>query len=337
MTKTKKTSPKKVLLIVIASILAFVCTLLLAVRCYFQLPVLSYYTASEKAFCIPDFNGGFIAQGICYDNASDTFFVSGYMKDKSASPLYVVSETRRDYKKVVLHYGDGTPYTKHSGGVSVHGEYVYVVGGDEPHLYVFRYSDIMHAEDGEKVFCVGDFYSAISDTIEQRISFTTATEQGILAGKFYREQNYQSPESYNVETADGVNHAIAAFYPYDASAPLGISSTPTAIYSLPDLVQGMAIEGNKIYLSCSYGLAFSHIYVHKIAASATTFADTGIPLYILDSTTLSKDCKLPPMSEEIEIVDGKLYTMCESASDKYVFGKFTSSYWCYATDLSFFN
>ncbi|MFR6641675.1 MAG: hypothetical protein ACLUSP_10480 [Christensenellales bacterium] len=30
------------------------------------------------------------------------------------------------------------------------------------------------------------------------------------------------------------------------------------------------------------------------------------------------------MSEEIEIVDGQMYVMCESASDKYIFGKFTA-------------
>ena len=40
------------------------------------------------------------------------------------------------------------------------------------------------------------------------------------------------------------------------------------------------------------------------------------------------------MAEEIAAVDGKLYTMCESATNKYIFGKFTSAKYCYATDLS---
>ena len=40
------------------------------------------------------------------------------------------------------------------------------------------------------------------------------------------------------------------------------------------------------------------------------------------------------MSEEIVIVDGKLYTMCESATNKYIFGKFTSAKYCYATDIA---
>lgn len=333
----KKTSPKKVLCIVLASIFAFIAVFLLAVRAYFQLPVLSYYLASEKAFIIPEYGQGFVAQGICYDEASDNFFVSGYMADGSASPVYVVKNgAKREYKKVTLYYEDGTPYKKHSGGISVHGDFVYVVGGDEPHLYIFSYSEILNAENGAKVKSVGTFDSPIGANDEQRISFTTATEKGIIAGKFYREQNYQSPESYAIQTADGTNHAIAAFYPFDDSAPFGLSDTPTAIYSLPDLVQGMAVEGDTMYLSTSYGVPFSHIYVHKLGTTNKTFSDTGIPLYILDSTTLVKDCKIAPMSEEIEIVDGKMYTMCESASNKYIFGKFTSSYWCYATEMSFF-
>lgn len=44
--------------------------------------------------------------------------------------------------------------------------------------------------------------------------------------------------------------------------------------------------------------------------------------------------KLAPLAEEILVVDGKLYTMCEAATDKYIFGKFTSAKYCYATDIS---
>ena len=59
-----------------------------------------------------------------------------------------------------------------------------------------------------------------------------------------------------------------------------------------------------------------------------------VPRYVLDSSTQKGDIKLAPMSEEIVIVDGKLYTMCESATNKYIFGKFTSAKYCYATDIS---
>ena len=55
---------------------------------------------------------------------------------------------------------------------------------------------------------------------------------------------------------------------------------------------------------------------------------------MLDSSVLKTDLKIAPMSEEIVTVEGQLYVMCESASNKYIFGKFTSAKYCYATDLS---
>ena len=39
----------------------------------------------------------------------------------------------------------------------------------------------------------------------------------------------------------------------------------------------------------------------------------------------------------MKVRDGKLYIMNESASNKYIFGKFTSADRCYATDLSYFE
>lgn len=43
---------------------------------------------------------------------------------------------------------------------------------------------------------------------------------------------------------------------------------------------------------------------------------------------------IPPMAEEIVFVDGKMLTMCESASNKNFFGNLTGGRWCYATDVT---
>lgn len=60
----------------------------------------------------------------------------------------------------------------------------------------------------------------------------------------------------------------------------------------------------------------------------------GVPVYALESGNKVKEFEAPPMSEEIIFVDGKLLTMCESASGKYFFGNLTGGRWCYATDAS---
>ena len=85
-------------------------------------------------------------------------------------------------------------------------------------------------------------------------------------------------------------------------------------------------------------MAFSHLYEYDLSKSATggkvTLMGAELPLYSLDNGSLTADYKIAPMSEEIVLVDGKTYVMCESASDKYKFGKFTGAKWCYATDLT---
>ena len=117
----------------------------------------------------------------------------------------------------------------------------------------------------------------------------------------------------------------------------GLDPVPVKAYSLPDLVQGMCFAGGKVYLSTSYAVAFSHIFVYddaKAEAQGEIDGEKGkLPLYALDSAALVDDLKFPPMAEEIEILDGRIYTMCESASSKYIFGKLTGGKWCYATKL----
>ena len=59
-----------------------------------------------------------------------------------------------------------------------------------------------------------------------------------------------------------------------------------------------------------------------------------VPLYVLTLNNTTDCWILPPMAEEIEYVDGKYYVSNESASDKYVFGKYTGGHWCRAYDFN---
>ena len=94
-------------------------------------------------------------------------------------------------------------------------------------------------------------------------------------------------------------------------------------------------SGGEIYLSTSYAVAFSGIHIFPEAAlTPMATLGEGVPLYALDSAARAALLKLPPMAEEIEVVDGRLYTMCESASSAYLFGRLTGGQWCYATDTA---
>lgn len=327
----------KVLVIILVALAALVCVVLLGARLYFRLPVSGYYSASEKGFEIPGLSDGFVPQGLCYDEAADRFYITGYRSDGTASPIYAVDRASGERIKTVYLAGtSGEAFTGHAGGLSVHGDYVYVAA--EGALAVFDLREIDSAEDGATVGCAGLFpVGDGNDTVG--VAFTAVHDGEIIVGEFYREGNYPTAENHKMTTPAGdYNQALAVSYRFsdDADAVFGIDPAPTAVYSLPDQVQGMAFHDGKIYLSTSYGVASSYIYAYAMDELEETTIDLFgelLPLYFCDAGSMVQTAKIAPMSEEIVFVGGKMYTMCESASNKYIFGKFTSARWCYATDM----
>ena len=94
-----------------------------------------------------------------------------------------------------------------------------------------------------------------------------------------------------------------------------------AVYSIRNKVQGICFTpGGKVILSTSYGLTDTVYYFYDLA-KATDSGKTvdGAPLYYLDQ--LEKEVKGPAMGEDLDYYNGKIVTLTESASDKYLFGK----------------
>ncbi len=332
------TKLKKILSTLVSILLVLAVAAKLAAKLWFQVPVFDYYRASEKAFVIPDINRGFIPQGLC--TAEDgRFLTTGYDKNGKASPLYLVKNGAKSAEKTVrLAKENGEPYTGHAGGVCYAGGRVYVADGGGRCLYVYDYDAILAAENGASVNAVGVFSTAVSKEDYVSPAFVTTDGEHLIVGEFYRENSYPTPDTHKFTTKAGdYTQALAVAYPLDASAPLGVRREAAFAYALPDLAQGMAFDGDKLYVSTSWGTSFSHIFVYdrtrlQQQEDLTVLGQT-LPFYALDSASRTGDMKIAPMSEEIVVVDGKLYVMCESASDKYIFGKLTNADFCYATDL----
>ncbi|MBQ9756411.1 MAG: hypothetical protein IJV99_02300 [Clostridia bacterium] len=340
MEKTKKKLKLWVkLTIIFSSIIVGLGVVLGGAILYFRLPVNAYYKASQKAFIIPEINDGYVPQGFHYDQKTDTFIMSGYMTDHSASPVYVVSRSGKLLKKFTLGLPDGKTYKGHGGGVACSDKYLYVTGGEDCCLYVYSYEQLITAKSGTKLDYVGKFslYANQNDYIGN--AFVTVVDGRLITGEFYRAGDYPTLPSHKITTTAGdKNTALAIEYQIDDSAELGINPTPVKAYSMPSHVQGLTLNDGKIYLSTSWGLSFSHILEYDELSlnreSDITLLGHNLPLYSLDSASLIKDYKLPPMSEEMAFVNGKLYVHSESASNKYIFGKFTGGKWIYKTDLT---
>ena len=76
---------KKITLI---AIISFVVVLLSAVLIYYFGETFPEYGKISKAeFSIPGLKDGFVPQGFEYDENSNSYFISGYMSDESASRI----------------------------------------------------------------------------------------------------------------------------------------------------------------------------------------------------------------------------------------------------------
>jgi hypothetical protein len=335
---TKKLNAWQKTLIIVGSVILGLGILLGGAIGYFRLSVKAYYDASSKAFLIPDIHKGAVPQGFHYDEATGNFLVSAYMKDDSASPLFIVQKnTGKTLKRVTLATDKNKPYTGHFSGIAMYKDFVYVT--DNTSLLVYSYTAILNAKYNAQIPCLGRIATKVSDTDYIKNSFVTVHDGKLIAGEFYDGDMYTTLSSHHITTKAGAkSRAIALGYDLDDTKPFGVNPEPTKAYALPDKAQGLCVNNGKFYVSTSFGAEFSHIFVYEtskfVEQNSMTFLGKDVPVYALDSASLVKDYEIAPMSEEIVIIDNQLYVMCESASTKYIFGNFLGAKWCYKTDLS---
>ena len=338
---------KKFLKGLLIVIVALVVLVVVGARLYFRLPVSDYYKASEKAFTIPGLSQNMIPQGLEYVDGRDVYLVGGYQKDGTPSRVYKVnSRTGKSEGYVILGDSEGNGLSPHAGGLAVHDDYLFVAGDEDSSIYIYNLEDVLSAGNGETVRMIDKFLTKYPGG-EVNVACLTFTEDRLIVAEFYRVPNYVTDKSHWITTPAGdENHAFAVAFPLGDSdtSVCGVERTPTEIYSLPGLVQGIAVHDGKFWISQSYGTAKSTICCYDVSDSESVgfvgFVHSGVaepdilfPVYALDSSTLVASFDAPPMAEEIIFKDDKLLIMCESASAKYIFGNLTGGRTCYATDV----
>ena len=317
----------KFFLIFFSCILMIYLLLCLGLNVYTKIPAAEALIHSRKGFKIPYTNKGYVAQGLSYDKQSGNFYLTGYMKDGSASPIFIVNKkSKKLVNAVFMANQDGSDFHGHAGGLSVMDGKIYVAGSEDGCLYVFSQTEVDKAPKGSSVEYteIVDLGKNLSPVLP---AYTTVSDGLIFAGEFYRPEVYETPEEHQVQTEAGLQHAIAVGYEVEGNV-----ARPAVAYSVPDQIQGMCFARNKIYLTTSWGLGLSSVYVYnrKDLVQSGTKEVSGhlVPLYNLTMENMEDNWILPPMAEEIEFVDGRFYVSNESASDKYVFGKFCGGKWC---------
>lgn len=263
-----------------------------------------YYSIKTNVCKNPGLNDGFVCQGIAVSEENGVILVCGYMKDKSNSRIYVTDYDSNSYYVELTR--DGEKYTGHAGGLAITGDTVYIANAKK--IYSFPLQNVLSANNGDIV----DIGSGTK--VNTNASFVYTDEEYLYVGEFHDGGKYVI-ENHENETAEGTHFAICTKY------ALNDLETPVAVYTLRNNVQGICFtpEG-KVVLSTSYGLTDTVYYIYdlnSVTDSGVTF--DGAPVYYLDN--LEKEIHGPAMGEDLDYYDGKIITLTESASTKYIFGK----------------
>jgi hypothetical protein len=263
----------------------------------------------------------------------------------SASRIYVTNaKDTKDTRFVELYTSDGTPYTGHTGGITEAGGFVWLANdgeGEDNCVWVISLDEILSPENNGRITLVTRFHS------ETRAACCFADDQYLWVGEFNDGEKYVTDASHKFAVNGGENFALVCAYPLDTSSVYGVAFTeadgqavftPALALSVTNLVQGFTRTPEGFALSTSYGLGISHIYFHKDvtkgeADSSIAINGADVPVYFLDSESLTDDLSLPPMSEEIFVKDGRLYVLLESACKKYIFGNLIRGRHVYSYEL----
>ncbi len=262
-----------------------------------------YYGLRSEVCKNPGLNDGFVHQGICVDDVSGKIMLSGYMADDTASRIYITdTDNNSTFVKV---YKDGKEFLGHLGGIAVTNGKVYLASEDAVHI--ISLNKITAAKKGDIV--------NIEETIavNNQASFIYSDDNYIYVGEFHDGEQYVTEHPYT--TPDGEYFAIISRY------DVNDLTKPNKVYSIRNKVQGICFAEGKIVLSTSYGLADSVYYVYN-ETDCIKSGETldGADLYFVNNPV--KEFKGPAMAEGLDYYNGKVITMSESASNKYIFGKF---------------
>ena len=305
----------KVLLYIFVTVVLLLLLLRLGVTAmYFD-----FFNHSQSEFLIPGLSSNLVPQGFDYLEDQEAYLMCGYMSDNTASRVYVRQENG-DTHYVNLLYADGSPYRKHAGGLCGDGKFLYIAGDNG--VDVFSLTDVLEGRDPKKLGKI---------VIGHDTAYCSFYNGYLLVGNFYHPETYETPAEHRIITPAGdANTALMTIFKADENADFGIDPTPVAAISTPEKVQGICLTSDdEIVLSTSYSVPSSHLYYHKIDTTRSgtiTACGVEVPLFYLDSATLTDTVTLPPMAEELVCRDGRVYVMCESACNKYIFGKFIRGY-----------
>ncbi|MDE6597354.1 MAG: hypothetical protein K2K60_01780, partial [Clostridia bacterium] len=245
----------------------------------------------RKEFSIEGLKDGAVPQGmgnceVKIDNATEQyFFTSAYMKNGSASRIYVTGADSGYIGYVTMKNVDGSDYKGHCGGLATNGDYLWVTGEDN--VYVTKNTGdttvtqdiVTRAKESGSIQFTASFAANCGADFCYYFATKSSKTGRLYIGEFYRKGTYDKAH-HRATTKNGYeNHAYMYEYNVTNSGDYGLTLLSgdklnkyvpkiQNVISIPEKIQGAAFSGRTtngasngtLLLSQSYSLANSHIY-----------------------------------------------------------------------------
>ncbi len=275
---------------------------------------------TEMPFEVPGLPDDFIPQGICYVEDLGMFAISGYMPNdengnKRYSRIHLVNPDTNESKMFIID-----KFTGHAGGIASDGKDIWVSSGGSASsngkIYHFT-TDMFLGESGSAVKYDGYF------SVPVKGSVLYCDGEKLWVSEFYN--NDKDSNKVNKEHHKGTNHAWSCGYDLPLNVDYSAKETkaPNVILSIPDKVQGMAIndDGNVIF-STSYGRRNdSKMYVFEPYTEwdkdTINVFGTDVPLYTSKKKNRITRFNMPTLMEGLDYHEGRLYVIFESGANEY--------------------
>jgi hypothetical protein len=271
---------------------------------------------------IPGLQQGAVPQGLTYSKPYDLIFISYYF-EKTQHPS-VVAVIERESGQVIqtltLKESDSTFHYGHVGGLAVDKDFLWVASREK--VYQYDVQAFLNGMQQQAIVPVRSFIP------EAWASFSTVDDGILWIGEFvYQNSKYRSdPAHHHTRNRAGQPH-YAWICGYETSTLCAETPKPRFLLSARQKVQGIQWSEKYVVLSLSWGRrndSLIAVYDTPLRESPHTQVswDDGetVPLWYLDETNLIVETILPPLSEGITMVDGKLAVLFESGAQKFQHG-----------------
>ncbi|HUQ71714.1 MAG TPA: hypothetical protein VM165_19450 [Planctomycetaceae bacterium] len=273
---------------------------------------------------IPGLRQGAVPQGLAYWKRQNWLFISCYFENDRPSVITAVDvKTGNLARCVTLLDPTGKPHDGHVGGLAISDKYLWVGSGA-----VFRLplDDLRAAEPVARLRLLDRFRA------ESTASFLGCHERQLWVGEFVLEDEIKGRPAHHLRDRNGADkYAWITGYKLNADDDLVIppgeaEPIPSAVLSIRQKVQGMAVDDDRIVLSVSYGRDNnSTLAVYKNPLKTERAAphrtvkvgQSTVPLWFLDGRNRIREADYAPMSEGIAFVNDRLAVITESGAAKY--------------------